>query len=228
MGFGHAVYVGEEPSLGAAATGQPSWVAPRPSLPPPPSRPSSRCSPGSSRPRPAHQRRVLRRGGDGALRHPRELFTSTFAVSRAAGRCAHGLEQAASRRLIRPSARYTGGAAVAVPTIGRGVMHHDEGVQLGEGWVADWNRHDLDAVMARLHDDIVFSSPAHPGDRRRAERRAPGEAAVRGYWAAGTRAVARSSHRPAGHHRGRRRWPCATPTSREQVHRGAAARRRRR
>ena len=49
---------------------------------------------------------------------PRELFTSTFAVSRTAGWCAHALEQAAARRLIRPSARYTGPApAVPVPTI---------------------------------------------------------------------------------------------------------------
>src|SRR5690606_5814910 len=45
---------------------------------------------------------------------PRALFTSTFAVSRTAGWCAHALEQAAARRLIRPSARYTGPAA-AVP-----------------------------------------------------------------------------------------------------------------
>lgn len=52
---------------------------------------------------------------------PRELFTSTFAVSRTAGWCAHALEQAAARRLIRPSARYTGPApAVPVPTIGQG------------------------------------------------------------------------------------------------------------
>lgn len=50
---------------------------------------------------------------------PRELFTSTFAVSRTAGWCAHALEQAAARRLIRPSARYTGVApAVPVPVLG--------------------------------------------------------------------------------------------------------------
>jgi citrate synthase len=49
---------------------------------------------------------------------PRELFTSTFALSRTAGWCAHALEQAAARRLIRPSARYTGVApAVAVPAL---------------------------------------------------------------------------------------------------------------
>jgi citrate synthase len=39
---------------------------------------------------------------------PRELFTPTFTVARTAGWTAHALEQAASRRLIRPGARYVG------------------------------------------------------------------------------------------------------------------------
>jgi len=37
-----------------------------------------------------------------------ELFTSTFAVSRVVGWTAHALEQAALRRIIRPSSRYVG------------------------------------------------------------------------------------------------------------------------
>ena len=41
---------------------------------------------------------------------PRELFTPTFASSRAIGWCAHILEQAADNRLIRPSAHYRGPA----------------------------------------------------------------------------------------------------------------------
>lgn len=39
---------------------------------------------------------------------PRSMFTPTFAVSRTIGWCAHAVEQAATAKLIRPSARYIG------------------------------------------------------------------------------------------------------------------------
>ena len=44
---------------------------------------------------------------------PRSMFTPTFAVSRVIGWCAHVLEQAGERRLIRPSAHYSGPPAPA-------------------------------------------------------------------------------------------------------------------
>jgi citrate synthase len=46
----------------------------------------------------------------------RDMFTSTFAVGRVLGWCAHVLEQAGNNRLIRPSAHYIGPVAPqAVP-----------------------------------------------------------------------------------------------------------------
>jgi hypothetical protein len=62
-------------------------------------------------------------------------------------------------------------------------MEHAEGVALGEGWVADWNRHDLDAVMARLSDDIAFSSPLIPQVVGEPSGVLRGKPAVRAYWA---------------------------------------------
>ena len=84
-------------------------------------------------------------------------------------------------------------------------MDHAEGVRLGEGWVADWNRHDLDAVMARLHDDIAFSSPHIPVMVGEPSGVLRGKAAVRAYWAEALRAPARPPLRPARRHRRPRR-----------------------
>ncbi|BDZ47457.1 citrate/2-methylcitrate synthase [Naasia aerilata] len=46
---------------------------------------------------------------------PRHLFTATFAIARMVGWAAHALEQAEQRKIIRPSARYVGGAMVPLP-----------------------------------------------------------------------------------------------------------------
>jgi ketosteroid isomerase-like protein len=62
-------------------------------------------------------------------------------------------------------------------------MDHEEGVRLGQGWVEDWNRHDLDAVMARLSDDIEFSSPHIPVIAGEPNGVLRGKPAVRAYWA---------------------------------------------
>jgi len=56
-------------------------------------------------------------------------------------------------------------------------------------WIADWNKHDVEAVLARFSDQVVFTSP-------HAAQLAPGsDGVVRGkdelrrYWQAGLRAV---------------------------------------
>ena len=46
---------------------------------------------------------------------PKELFTPTFAMARAAGWCAHAFEQLTSGRLIRPRAVYTGPVYQSLP-----------------------------------------------------------------------------------------------------------------
>ncbi|MET0701038.1 MAG: nuclear transport factor 2 family protein [Mycobacterium sp.] len=53
-----------------------------------------------------------------------------------------------------------------------------------DAWVAAWNRHDIEAVLAHFHDDVEFSSPV-------AERVLPetggvvrGKDALRAYWTA--------------------------------------------
>lgn len=53
-----------------------------------------------------------------ALRLPRALFTATFAVSRAAGWCAHIEEQRRFGRLIRPKSRYVHAAPTGLPSGG--------------------------------------------------------------------------------------------------------------
>jgi len=58
--------------------------------------------------RPNRTRRSCRGGGPA----PGDLFTPTFAVSRAAGWTSHVLEQVGNNRLIRPEAEYTGPAEV--------------------------------------------------------------------------------------------------------------------
>jgi len=121
MGFGHAVYVGEDPrsvllrdlagQLGGAQAelARSAEVAVVEVL---------------ARLRPERDLRTNVEFYAGVVMErcgiPRELFTSTFAVSRTAGWCAHALEQAATRRLIRPSARYVGAPPPQpVPPLGR-------------------------------------------------------------------------------------------------------------
>jgi citrate synthase len=119
MGFGHAVYVGEDPrsvllrELAAELGGDQAVLA---------RSTEQAVVEVLARLKPDRDLRTNVEFFAGVVMErcgiPRELFTSTFAVSRTAGWCAHALEQAAARRLIRPSARYTGLApAVPVPAL---------------------------------------------------------------------------------------------------------------
>ena len=63
------------------------------------------------------------------------------------------------------------------------MIAHDAGQALGRSWIDAWNRHDLDAVMDHLRDDIAFSSPHIPVIAGEPSGVLRGKRAVRAYWA---------------------------------------------
>jgi ketosteroid isomerase-like protein len=49
-------------------------------------------------------------------------------------------------------------------------------------WAAAWNRHDVDAVLAHFHDDVVFTSPIAAELVPGSQGVVRGKAALREYW----------------------------------------------
>ncbi|WP_034621730.1 nuclear transport factor 2 family protein [Cellulomonas sp. URHE0023] len=61
--------------------------------------------------------------------------------------------------------------------------------QFSAAWEAAWNAHDLDALLAHFHDDVVFTSPKAASilpDTRGIVR---GKEQLRAYWAEGLRLI---------------------------------------
>jgi hypothetical protein len=61
-------------------------------------------------------------------------------------------------------------------------MTHDEALAFARQWIAEWNRHDVEAVLAHYADDVEFCSPvaaAVTGDPAGIVR---GRGALRDYW----------------------------------------------
>ena len=56
-----------------------------------------------------------------------------------------------------------------------------------EEWAAAWNRRDVDAVLARFHDDVVFTSPVAAQLVPESGGVVRGKAALREYWSAALR-----------------------------------------
>lgn len=63
-----------------------------------------------------------------------------------------------------------------------------DAVAFSERWVRNWNAHDVDAVLADFHDDVVFTSPVAAQLFPETQGAVRGKAALRQYW---TGAVAR-------------------------------------
>lgn len=62
-----------------------------------------------------------------------------------------------------------------------------DAVAFSERWVRNWNAHDVDAVLADFHDDVVFTSPVAAKLLPETRGVVRGKAALRQYW---TEAVA--------------------------------------
>ena len=53
-----------------------------------------------------------------------------------------------------------------------------------ERWLTTWNAHDLDAVLALFHDDVVFTSPLAIKVVPESQGLLQGKDALRAYWSA--------------------------------------------
>jgi ketosteroid isomerase-like protein len=51
-----------------------------------------------------------------------------------------------------------------------------------EDWLTAWNRHDVEAVLAHFHDDVVFTSPVAARVMPDSQGVVRGKAALREYW----------------------------------------------
>ena len=59
----------------------------------------------------------------------------------------------------------------------------------GDEWVRAWNAHDVEAVLAHFHDDVVFSSPVAARLLPETGGVVHGKAALRDYWVTALKAV---------------------------------------
>jgi ketosteroid isomerase-like protein len=72
-----------------------------------------------------------------------------------------------------------------VPVLGLAegqVVSTPEPAVFAEDWLTAWNRHDVDAVLAHFHDDIVFTSPVAARVMPDSQGVVRGKAALREYW----------------------------------------------
>ncbi|MCF6385855.1 nuclear transport factor 2 family protein [Mycobacterium sp. MBM] len=54
--------------------------------------------------------------------------------------------------------------------------------EFAQEWVAAWNRHDVEAVLAHFHEDVVFTSPVAARVIPASGGLIRGKAALRDYW----------------------------------------------
>src|SRR4051812_32794165 len=68
-------------------------------------------------------------------------------------------------------------------------MSTPDPLSFSAGWVAAWNAHDVEAVLAHFHEDVVFTSPTAARVVPESGGVVRGKQALRAYWTAALRLV---------------------------------------
>jgi hypothetical protein len=68
-------------------------------------------------------------------------------------------------------------------------MQQSEAHEFVEAWLAAWNGHDVDAVLAHFADDVTFTSPIAARIVQGSEGIIRGKPALRAYWSEGLRLI---------------------------------------
>ncbi len=68
-------------------------------------------------------------------------------------------------------------------------MEQAEAHAFVEDWLAAWNGHDVDAVLAHFADDVTFRSPVAARIVEGSDGVISGKAALRAYWSEGIRLI---------------------------------------
>jgi hypothetical protein len=68
-------------------------------------------------------------------------------------------------------------------------MEQAEAHEFVQGWLAAWNGHDVDAVLAHFADDVTFRSPVAARIVEGSDGIIRGKAALRAYWSEGVRLI---------------------------------------
>jgi ketosteroid isomerase-like protein len=68
-------------------------------------------------------------------------------------------------------------------------MDHADARAFVDRWIANWNKHDVDAVLEDFAEDVVFSSPLLREVAPDSGGVVRGKAALRGYWTAAMRQI---------------------------------------
>lgn len=61
--------------------------------------------------------------------------------------------------------------------------------EFARGWVEAWNSHDVEAILAHFHDDVVFTSPVAAQLIEGSDGVLRGKDALRAYWTEGLRRI---------------------------------------